>query len=81
MKKVWIRFDSTKEETRAIQQMAGKVPIMGRKVKDYAIAPEHLEYVQSLDVLFYITGTEGIDESEMNTPIWLTVRGGARKPK
>ncbi|MBW3623558.1 MAG: hypothetical protein KY468_09140 [Armatimonadetes bacterium] len=81
MKKVWIRFDSMKEETRAVQKMAGKVPILGRKVKDYAIAPEDLPFVQSLDVLFYITGQEGVDESEMETPIWLTARGGARLPK
>ncbi len=81
MKKVWIRFDSMKDETKAIQQMAGKVPILGRKVKDFAIPPEHLEFVMGLDVLFYITGTEGIDESDMQTPIWLTARGGAKVPK
>ena len=81
MKKVWIRFDSMKEESKAVQKMAGKVPIMGRRVKDYAIAPEHLPFVQSLDVLFYITGHEGLEEEDFQAPIWLTARGGARLPK
>jgi hypothetical protein len=81
VKKVWIRFDSMKEETKAVQQMAGKVPILGRRVKDYAIAPEHLPFVQSLDVLFYVTGQEGEDGQPVETPVWLTARGGAKMPK
>jgi len=80
MKKVWIRFDSMKEETKAVQKMAGKVPILGRRVKDYAIAPEHLPFIESLGVLFFITGREGEDEEPAETPAWLTERGGARKP-
>jgi hypothetical protein len=81
MKKVWIRFDSMKDESRAVQQMAGKVPILGRKVKDYAIAPEHLPFVQGLDVLFHINGVEGMELSELELPSWLTEHGGARKAK
>jgi hypothetical protein len=80
MKRIWIRFDSMKEETKAVQRMAGKVPILGRRVKDYAIAPEHLPFIESLGVLFYITGREGIDEASADAPIWLTARGGARPP-
>ena len=81
MKKLWIRFDSMKEESRAVQQMAGKVPILGRRVKDYAIAPEHLPFIESLGVLFFITGQEGDTDDEAETPIWLTVRGGAKIPQ
>ena len=68
-----------KEETKAVQKMAGKIAILGRRVKDYAIDSEHLPYLESLDVLFYITGREG--ESMEDTPAWLTARGGAKDPR
>jgi hypothetical protein len=80
MKKVWIRFDAMKDEARAVQQMAGKVPILGRRVKDYAIAPEHLSFIEGLGVLFYVTGQESDDGEPIDLPSYLTVRGGARKP-
>ncbi len=77
--KVWIRFDSTRDETSAVRRMAGRVPILGRRVKDYAIAPESLAFVESLGVLFYVTGREGDETVEI--PTWLTERGGARPPQ
>ena len=81
MKRIWIRFDSMKEETRAVQAMAGRVPILGRRAKDYAIAPEHLPFIEGLGVLFFVTGREDPQASPSETPIWLTERGGARRPK
>lgn len=81
MKRVWIRFDSIQEEVKAVQKMAGRVPILGRRAKEYAVAPEHMEFLVGLSLLFYVTGTEGMEESESEMPGWLSARGGAKPPK
>ena len=76
MNRVWIRFDSMKDEMKGVQGLAGRAPILGRRMKEYAISPEHLPFLESLGALFYVTEREG-DGAPDDTPAWLTQRGGA----